>query len=51
MWNDANVLAMSLRATSEAELDGDPRRVVRRGASDDDDDRANVAHLADIERR
>ena len=48
-WNDANVLALSLRATSEAELaeildawfDGEP--------SADDDDRANVAHLAEIE--
>ena len=28
-WNDANVLALSLRTTSEAELSGDPRRLVR----------------------
>ncbi len=28
-WNDANVLALSLRATSEAELERDPRCVVR----------------------
>ena len=28
-WNDANVLALSLRTTSEALLDGDPRRLVR----------------------
>jgi ribose 5-phosphate isomerase B len=48
-WNDANCLALSLRATSEAELteildawfDGEP--------SDADDDRANVGHLAEIE--
>lgn len=48
-WNDANVLALSLRSTSEAELteildawfDGDP--------SPDGDDRANVDHLAEIE--
>jgi ribose 5-phosphate isomerase B len=50
-WNDANVLALSLRATSEAELteildawfDGVP--------SAETDDRANVEHLDEIERR
>src|ERR1700736_2604360 len=49
-WNDANLLALSLRATSEAELaeildgwfSGEP--------SDDSGDRANVAHLGEIER-
>jgi ribose 5-phosphate isomerase B len=49
-WNDANVLALSLRTTSEAELaeildgwfGGEPSAA--------DDDRANVAHLAEIER-
>src|SRR5687767_15591295 len=48
-WNDANVLALSLRATSEAELseildawfDGAP--------SAEAGDRANVEHLAEIE--
>ena len=48
-WNDANVLALSLRTTSQALLSeildawfaGEPSR--------DDDDRANVGHLADIE--
>jgi ribose 5-phosphate isomerase B len=48
-WNDANVLALSLRTTSEAELaeildgwfEGEP--------SADADDRANVDHLASIE--
>jgi ribose 5-phosphate isomerase B len=48
-WNDANVLALSLRATSRAELEeildawfgGEP--------SPEADDRANVEHLADIE--
>jgi ribose 5-phosphate isomerase B len=48
-WNDANVLALSLRATSEAELreildawfEGEP--------SAETDDRANVEHLAEIE--
>jgi ribose 5-phosphate isomerase B len=47
-WNDANVLALSLRATSEAELgeildawfEGDP--------SAEPDDRANVAHVDEI---
>ena len=49
-WNDANALALSLRATSEAELleildawfDAAPSREA--------DDRANVEHLRDIER-
>jgi ribose 5-phosphate isomerase B len=49
-WNDANVLALSLRATSDAELteildawfEGEP--------SDAMDDRANVEHLTEIER-
>ena len=48
-WNDANVLALSLRATSHAELaeildawfGGEP--------SAEADDRANVGHLAEIE--
>ncbi len=48
-WNDANVLALSLQATSEAELgeildawfDGVP--------SSDAEDRANVEHLGEIE--
>jgi ribose 5-phosphate isomerase B len=49
-WNDANVLALSLRATSHAELAeildgwfaGEP--------SADADDRSNVQHLGEIER-
>jgi ribose 5-phosphate isomerase B len=48
-WNDANVLALSLRATSEAELreildawfEGQP--------SPEADDRSNVEHLSEIE--
>jgi ribose 5-phosphate isomerase B len=47
-WNDANVLALSLRATSEPELveildawfEGEP--------SADEDDLANVAHVDEI---
>jgi ribose 5-phosphate isomerase B len=50
-WNDANALAISLRATSEAELaeildawfDGSP--------SDEAEDAANVEHIAEIERQ
>jgi ribose 5-phosphate isomerase B len=50
-WNDANVLALSLRTTSAACLSeildawfaGEPSR--------DGDDRANVEHLAEIEAR
>jgi ribose 5-phosphate isomerase B len=50
-WNDANALAISLRATSEAELGeildawfgGEP--------SGDRDDAANVDHISEIERQ
>jgi ribose 5-phosphate isomerase B len=49
-WNDANVLALSLRTTSEALLgeildawfDGEP--------SSDDDDAANIRHVGEIGR-
>ena len=47
-WNDANVLALSLRTTSRGGARGDPRRVVRRRAVGAEDDRANVAHLDEI---
>ena len=48
-WNDANVLALSLRATSEplleeildAWFDGEP--------STDDDDAANIRHVGEID--
>jgi ribose 5-phosphate isomerase B len=47
-WNDANVLALSLRTTSEAEL-GEILDAWFEGApSDEPDDVANVEHLADI---
>jgi ribose 5-phosphate isomerase B len=50
-WNDANVLALSLRATSHAELteildawfDAEP--------SLDSDDRANVEHVSELDLR
>src|SRR3954449_939362 len=49
-WNDANVLALSLRATSEAELAEILDAWFAESASDEPDDRANVARLAEIER-
>ena len=50
-WNDANVLALSLRATSEAELAEILDAWFEVAPSEDDADRANVAHLAEIEGR
>lgn len=50
-WNDANVLALSLRATSEAELAEILDAWFQGTPSDADDDRANVEHLDEIERR
>jgi ribose 5-phosphate isomerase B len=49
-WNDANVLALSLRATSEAELAEILDAWFGAGPSSDADDRANVEHLGEIER-
>ena len=47
-WNDANVLALSLRSTSEALL-GEILDAWFIGApSDEEDDRANVAHVDEI---
>jgi ribose 5-phosphate isomerase B len=47
-WNDANVLALSLRATSEAELEEILDAWFAAGPSQEPDDVANVEHLADI---
>jgi ribose 5-phosphate isomerase B len=47
-WNDANVLALSLRATSEAVLAEILDAWFAAAPSPDEDDRANVAHLAEI---
>jgi ribose 5-phosphate isomerase B len=47
-WNDANVLALSLRSTSEAELSEILDAWFAAQPSPEDDDRANVAHLDDI---
>jgi ribose 5-phosphate isomerase B len=47
-WNDANVLALSLRATSEAELQEILDAWFAAAPSTEPDDVANVEHLADI---
>src|SRR3954468_595016 len=47
-WNDANVLALSLRATSEAELAEILDAWFAGQASAEADDRANVAHVGEI---
>jgi ribose 5-phosphate isomerase B len=47
-WNDANVLALSLRSTSQAELSEILDAWFDAGPSEEPDDVANVAHLADI---
>jgi ribose 5-phosphate isomerase B len=49
-WNDANVLALSLRATSEAELGEILDAWLAGTSSDEAEDRANVEHLGEIER-
>ena len=48
-WNDANVLALSLRATSEAELTEILDAWFAAGPSPDRDDRSNVEHLAELD--
>src|SRR3954467_252852 len=48
-WNDANVLALSLRATSAAQLEEILDAWFAAEPSGDDDDAANIAHLGDIE--
>ena len=47
-WNDANVLALSLRSTSEAELAEILDAWFAARPSFDDDDRANITHLDEI---
>jgi len=49
-WNDANVLALSLRATSQAELSEILDAWFDAAPSAAADDRANVDHLEEIER-
>ena len=48
-WNDANVLALSLRTTSGAELGEILDAWLAGTPSAETDDRENVAHLAEIE--
>jgi ribose 5-phosphate isomerase B len=48
-WNDANVLALSLRATSEPQLGEILDAWFEAGPSEAPDDRANVDHLNQIE--
>jgi ribose 5-phosphate isomerase B len=48
-WNDANVLALSLRATSAPLLGEILDAWLATPASPDADDAANVAHLADLD--
>ena len=49
-WNDANALAISLRATSEAELAEILDAWFGGQASGDEDNVENVEHLSEIER-
>jgi ribose 5-phosphate isomerase B len=48
-WNDANVLALSLRTTSRAELAEILDAWFAGEPSDDPGDRANVGHLAELD--
>jgi ribose 5-phosphate isomerase B len=48
-WNDANALALSLRTTSEAELAEILDAWFAGSASEEEEDRANVGHLTEIE--
>ncbi len=49
-WNDANVLALSLRSTSEAELSEILDAWFAATPSGEEGDRANIDHLGEIER-
>src|SRR5215216_2017091 len=48
-WNDANVLALSLRGTSQAVLGEILEGWFDEGPSEDADDRANVEHVDQID--
>ena len=48
-WNDANVLALSLRGTSPAVLDEILDAWLAQEPSADPADRANIEHLSEIE--
>ena len=49
VWNDANVLALSLRTTSDALLSEILDAWLAGEPSDDPEDRANVDHLAELD--
>ena len=48
-WNDANVLALSLRATADAELAEILDAWFATAPSEEEADRASIAHLAELE--
>ncbi|HUB75895.1 MAG TPA: RpiB/LacA/LacB family sugar-phosphate isomerase, partial [Solirubrobacteraceae bacterium] len=48
-WNDANVLALSLRVTADAELEEILDAWFATAPSDEHDDRANIAHIDELE--
>jgi ribose 5-phosphate isomerase B len=48
-WNDANVLALSLRTTSAAQLEEILDAWFAAAPSDESDDVANIVHVGDIE--
>ena len=48
-WNDANVLALSLRATSQAVLGEILDAWFEGQPSDDPEDRANIDHVAELD--
>ena len=50
-WNDANVLALSLRTTSAALLEEILDAWFAAGPSAESDDRANIEHVAEIDAR
>jgi ribose 5-phosphate isomerase B len=50
LYNDANVLALSLRSTSQAELSEILDAWFATGPSEEATDRANIAHISELER-
>jgi ribose 5-phosphate isomerase B len=49
-WNDANVLALSLRATSEAQLEEILDAWLAAAPSRDEDDTRNIEHVDELDR-
>jgi ribose 5-phosphate isomerase B len=50
-WNDANVLALSLRATSEAQLQEILDAWLAGAPSTDESDTRNIAHIGELDAR